>query len=49
MIDHDKIGFLRDGWDERIEINGTKGSLKFDFERMNELEYYDARRPRAVT
>ena len=31
-----------------FEINGTKGSLKFDFERMNELEYYDARLPRAV-
>ena len=27
-----------------FEINGTKGSLKFDFERMNELEYYDATR-----
>jgi len=25
-----------------FEINGTKGSLKFDFERMNELMYYDA-------
>ncbi len=31
-----------------FEINGTKGSLKFNFERMNELEYYDARLPRAV-
>ncbi len=31
-----------------FEINGTKGSLKFNFERMNELEYYDATRPRAV-
>ncbi len=31
-----------------FEINGTKGALKFDFERMNELEYYDARLPRAV-
>ncbi|NLY01834.1 MAG: Gfo/Idh/MocA family oxidoreductase [Rhodopirellula sp.] len=31
-----------------FEINGTKGALKFDFERMNELEYYDATRPRAV-
>ena len=31
-----------------FEINGTKGALKFDFERMNELQYYDARRPRAV-
>ncbi len=25
-----------------FEINGEKGSLKFNFERMNELEYYDA-------
>ncbi len=25
---------------ERIEINGSKGSLVFNFERMNELEYY---------
>ncbi|MBU4271681.1 MAG: Gfo/Idh/MocA family oxidoreductase [Planctomycetes bacterium] len=31
-----------------FEINGTKGSLKFDFERMNELQYYDAALPRAV-
>jgi len=31
-----------------FEINGTKGSLKFDFERMNELEYYDATAPRAT-
>ncbi len=31
-----------------FEINGTKGSLKFQFERMNELEYYDATLPRAV-
>jgi predicted dehydrogenase len=31
-----------------FEINGSKGSLKFDFERMNELQYYDATRPRAV-
>ena len=28
--------------------NGSKGALKFDFERMNELQYYDATRPRAV-
>jgi predicted dehydrogenase len=34
----------RNGW----EINGTKGSVKFDFERMNELEYYDATAPRAT-
>lgn len=31
-----------------FEINGTKGSLKFNFERMNELEYYDAGLPRGV-
>ena len=31
-----------------FEINGTKGSIKFDFERMNELKFYDATRPRAV-
>ncbi len=31
-----------------FEINGTKGSLKFDFERMNELNYYDATQPRRV-
>lgn len=26
----------------QIEINGEKGTLKFDFERMNELEFFDA-------
>jgi predicted dehydrogenase len=26
----------------RIEINGEKGSIAFDFERMNELEVYEA-------
>jgi len=31
-----------------FEINGTKGSLKFDFERMNELQFYDATLPRGV-
>ena len=31
-----------------FEINGTQGSVKFDFERMNELRYYDATLPRAV-
>lgn len=25
----------------RIEINGERGSIAFDFERMNELEYFD--------
>jgi len=31
-----------------FEINGTKGSIKFNFERMNELEYYDATSERAT-
>jgi predicted dehydrogenase len=31
-----------------FEINGSKGSIRFNFERMNELEFYDATRPRAV-
>jgi predicted dehydrogenase len=31
-----------------FEINGTKGSLRFNFERMNELEFYDATADRAV-
>lgn len=26
----------------RIELNGSKGSVAFDFESMNELQYYDA-------
>ena len=26
----------------RVEINGSAGSVAFDFERMNELEVYDA-------
>lgn len=26
----------------RIELNGSKGSLAFDFESMNELQYFDA-------
>ena len=30
---------------ERIEINGEKGSLAFNFERMNELEVYSAKDP----
>ncbi|MFV2082957.1 Gfo/Idh/MocA family protein [Micromonospora sp. LOL_021] len=29
----------------RIEINGSLGSVAFDFERMNELEFFDATRP----
>ena len=28
--------------DLSIEVNGDKGSVKFVFERMNELQYYDA-------
>ena len=31
-----------------FEINGTKGSLKFNFEDMNKLFFYDATRPREV-
>jgi predicted dehydrogenase len=31
-----------------LELNGTKGAVKFDFERMNELQYYDATLPREV-
>jgi predicted dehydrogenase len=27
----------------RIELNGSDGSLAFDFESMNELHFYDAR------
>ncbi|GLY02340.1 Gfo/Idh/MocA family oxidoreductase [Actinoplanes sp. NBRC 101535] len=29
----------------RVEINGSRGSVVFDFERMNELEFYDAALP----
>ncbi|WP_172890791.1 Gfo/Idh/MocA family protein [Actinoplanes derwentensis] len=29
----------------RVEINGSQGSVVFDFERMNELEFYDAALP----
>lgn len=32
----------------RVEINGELGSIAFDFERMNELEYFDARDGRRV-
>jgi predicted dehydrogenase len=32
----------------QIEINGERGSLKFDFERMNELLYFDASQDPAV-
>jgi predicted dehydrogenase len=30
----------------RIEINGTRGSLAFDFEKNNELEFFDGTEPR---
>ncbi|MDZ7618157.1 MAG: Gfo/Idh/MocA family oxidoreductase, partial [Patescibacteria group bacterium] len=36
--------FNRNGF----EINGTKGSIRFNFERMNELEYFDGALDRAV-
>ncbi len=29
----------------RIELNGSAGSVAFDFERMNELEFYDGTAP----
>jgi predicted dehydrogenase len=29
----------------RVEVNGSLGSVAFDLERLNELEYYDADRP----
>jgi predicted dehydrogenase len=32
----------------RLEIEGSRGALAFDFQSMNELEFYDAREP-AVT
>lgn len=32
----------------QIEINGDKGALYFNFERMNELMYYDATAPAAT-
>ncbi|HLA84078.1 MAG TPA: Gfo/Idh/MocA family oxidoreductase [Thermoguttaceae bacterium] len=31
-----------------FELNGTRGSVKFNFERMNQLEFYDATVRRAV-
>ena len=44
----DRIGFLRDGWDERIEIVGTKGRIEVLSSSWNEvdakgsiLNYYD--------
>jgi predicted dehydrogenase len=32
----------------KIEINGERGAVRFCFERMNELEYFDASRPAHV-
>ncbi|MDS2172730.1 Gfo/Idh/MocA family protein [Nesterenkonia sp. CL21] len=29
----------------RLEINGSRGSVAFDFERMNQLEYFDGEDP----
>ncbi|MCD4825091.1 MAG: Gfo/Idh/MocA family oxidoreductase [Phycisphaerae bacterium] len=31
-----------------FEINGTRGAIRFNFERMNELEYFDATAERTV-
>ncbi|GAA4206826.1 Gfo/Idh/MocA family protein [Actinocatenispora rupis] len=31
----------------RIELNGTRGTLAFDLERLNELEFHDGTRPQA--
>ncbi len=31
----------------RVEVNGSLGSLAFDLERLNELEFYDATQPEA--
>jgi predicted dehydrogenase len=31
----------------RVEVNGEHGSLAFDLERLNELEFFDATRPAA--
>jgi len=31
----------------RIEIHGDKGAIRFNFERMNELDWYDATLPEA--
>jgi len=32
----------------RLEIHGDKGAIRFNFERMNELDWYDATLPEAV-
>lgn len=31
-----------------LEINGERGSMRFDFERMNELEWWDDTQPQAL-
>ena len=32
----------------RFEINGSKGSISFDLERLNELEYYNCEDPEGL-
>ena len=32
----------------KLEVNGEKGAVRFNFERMNELEFYDASAPAEV-
>jgi predicted dehydrogenase len=32
----------------RLEIHGDKGAIRFNFERMNELDWYDATLPESV-
>ncbi|KNC17871.1 dehydrogenase [Arthrobacter sp. RIT-PI-e] len=32
----------------RLEVNGTLGSLAFDFEHMNSLEFYDGTQPQEI-
>jgi predicted dehydrogenase len=34
--------------DNRIEIHGDKGAIRFNFERMNELDFYDATAPEHI-
>ena len=34
-----RIGFLRDGWDERVEITGTRGRLELFSAAWNEVEH----------
>jgi len=34
-----KIGFLRDGWDERVEINGTNGRLDIYSSSWDDVEH----------